>query len=150
MTAKRYDTETKARALALLREGKPVYLVAREIGVGERTVCTWAKRFESAALVAGERGLIDEEYRIAGRAQELIHEALDQIEEQGDAAKYLGALNAVRGTMVDKLLAREANRKGYSGTNNIFILQAAQRLGIAAPPDIGDDIEVVARPDERK
>ena len=44
----------------------------------------------------------DEDLKIVQRAQDLIHEAFDEIEETGDARKYLIPLNAVKGTAQDK------------------------------------------------
>ena len=48
------------------------------------------------------RSIRDEDLKIVQRAQELINEGFDEIEETGDARKYLIPLNAVKGTAQDK------------------------------------------------
>jgi hypothetical protein len=105
--ASQYDTETKAQALALLELGKPASHVAQEMRVPERTVSRWAMRWRQMAAEEGDRLLTDEDYRLAVRTSQLLHDALDQMEGKEDLWKYLVPLNIVRGTAIDKILKRQ-------------------------------------------
>ena len=80
--ASQYDTETKAQALTLLRLGKPASHVAVELEIPERTVSHWAQRWREIAAEEGDRILTDEDYRLALRTSQLLHDALDQMEER--------------------------------------------------------------------
>jgi hypothetical protein len=102
-----YDTETKAQALALLELGKPASHVAQEMSIPERTVSRWAMRWREMAAEEGDRILTEEDYRLAVRTSQLLHDALDQMEGKEDLWKYLVPLNIVRGTSIDKILKRQ-------------------------------------------
>ena len=108
--ASQYSTETKAEVLALVRQGEPADRAGAACGVPARTAQLWAKRFRQIAAEEGDREIIDEDYRLALRSSQLIHDAYDSIEEEGTAQKHLIALNAIRGTAIDKLLKRDAPR----------------------------------------
>ncbi len=132
--ASQYDTETKAQALALLELGKPASHVAQEMSIPERTVSRWAGRWREMAAEEGDRILTDEDYRLAVRTSQLLHDALDQMEGKEDLWKYLVPLNVVRGTAIDKILKRQEPKYQSSApaqTINInFISQS--------PPDQED------------
>src|SRR3990167_3183338 len=102
-----YDRDTKARAVAMVDAGKPATQVAKLLGVGERSLYSWTKRFRE--VTAKEHGQVaDEQGRLALRAYELTHDGLDQLEEAGDDAKAraLMTLNAIGGTNADKINQR--------------------------------------------
>ncbi len=105
--ASQYDTETKAQALALLELGKPASHVAQEMAIPERTCQRWAMRWREMAAEEGDKILTDEDYRLAVRTSQLLHDALDQMEGKEDLWKYLVPLNIVRGTAIDKILKRQ-------------------------------------------
>ncbi len=105
--ASQYDTETKAQALALLELGKPASHVAQEMSIPERTCQRWAMRWREMAAEEGDKILTDEDYRLAVRTSQLLHDALDQMEGKEDLWKYLVPLNIVRGTAIDKILKRQ-------------------------------------------
>jgi len=97
-----YTREEKAEALALMRTGVSAQRAARELGLQPRTVQIWGKRFREISPEEMPQSIRDEDLKIVQRAQDLIHEAFDEIEESGDARKYLIPLNAVKGTAQDK------------------------------------------------
>ena len=97
-----YSREQKAEALAFMRTGVSAQRAANELGLQPRTVQIWAKRFREISPEEMPQSIRDEDLKIVQRAQELIHEAFDEIEETGDARKYLIPLNAVKGTAQDK------------------------------------------------
>ena len=97
-----YTREEKAEALALMRTGVSAQRAANELGLQPRTVQIWGKRFREISPEEMPQSIRDEDLKIVQRAQELIHEAFDEIEETGDARKYLIPLNAVKGTAQDK------------------------------------------------
>jgi hypothetical protein len=97
-----YTREEKAEALALMRTGVSAQRAAKELGLQPRTVQIWAKRFREISPEEMPKSIRDEDLKIVQRAQDLIHEAFDEIEETGDARKYLIPLNAVKGTAQDK------------------------------------------------
>ena len=92
-----YTREEKAEALALMRTGVSAQRAAKELGLQPRTVQIWAKRFREISPEEMPKSIRDEDLKIVQRAQDLIHEAFDEIEETGDARKYLIPLNAVKG-----------------------------------------------------
>ncbi len=122
-----YDTETKAQALALLRWGKPAQHVAVELGIPERTVQNWAQRWRQIAAEQDDKELLDEHYRIARRAMELTHEALDRLADVDDIHKYLVPLNIVAGTHVDKILKRKEAKHPPVQAQNVLIVVNAQK-----------------------
>ncbi len=97
-----YTREEKAEALALMRTGVSAQRAATELGLQPRTVQIWGKRFREISPEEMPQSIRYEDLKIVQRAQELIHEAFDEIEETGDARKYLIPLNAVKGTAQDK------------------------------------------------
>lgn len=97
-----YSTEDKAQALALVATGLPASHAAERLGIPERTVSFWALRMRQIAAEEGDREIVDEDYRIIRRSQDLIQDGLDNIHESGEAHKHLIALNAIKGTAQDK------------------------------------------------
>ena len=118
--ASQYSCETKAEVLALVRQGEPADRAGAACGVPARTAQLWAKRFRQIAAEEGDREIIDEDYRLALRSSQLIHDAYDSIEEEGNAAKHLIALNAIRGTAIDKLLKRQPGQASQT-TISVFV-----------------------------
>lgn len=94
----RYDRETKAKALAQAAVSTAAQ-AARDLQLPERTVQRWVERY--TAENGGEQWAADNPGVIA-RATELLMDAMDQIEERGEAYKHVMALNALRGTSIDK------------------------------------------------
>lgn len=136
--ASQYDTETKAQALTLLELGKPASHVAGELKLPERTVQHWAQRWRRIAAEEGDRILTDDDYRLALRVGELIHDALDQMVDRDDLYKYLVPLNIIRGTAIDKILKRrEAKHQPPAiPSQNVLIIVNAQ-----PPPGYGETVE---------
>ncbi len=135
-----YDTETKAQALALLELGKPARHVAQEMAIPERTCQRWAVRWRQMAAEEGDKILTDEDYRLAVRTSQLLHDALDQMEGKEDLWKYLVPLNIVRGTSIDKILKRqEPKYQPNLQAQNITINFISQ-----SPPDQEDHDTVEA------
>lgn len=122
--ASQYDTETKAQALALLELGNPASHVAQELSIPERTVSRWAGRWRQMAAEEGDRILTDEDYRLAVRTSQLLHDALDQMEGKEDLWKYLVPLNIVRGTSIDKILKRKEAKQPVQATNVLIVVNA--------------------------
>ncbi len=106
----KYDVETKAKALALIEWGKPASHVAQEMGLNERTVQLWAKRFREITAKEEDDRLLAEHYRIAEHAFALTHDALDELDEEPEKRKYLVPLNIVGNTHVDKILKRQEQK----------------------------------------
>ena len=88
--------------MALMRTGVSAQRAARELGLQPRAVQIWGRRFREISQEEMPQSIRDEDLKIVQRAQDLIHEAFDEIEETGDARKYLIPLNAVKGTAQDK------------------------------------------------
>ena len=119
-----YSDSDRARVKALMMQGHGSPTIATLTGFPERTVAHWMMRWREIAAQEGDRELLDRDYRVAIRSDELIHDAYDYIaqDETGErAAKNLIALNAVRGTAIDKLIKR---RDLSTPTDNIAILLA--------------------------
>ena len=87
---------------------------AAETGLPERSVQIWAKRLREISPKEVPQTIRDEDLKIIGRSQELIHDAYDEIEEAGEAKKYLIPINAIKGTAQDKDHRASASRP--SGT----------------------------------
>ena len=129
----KYDTETKAQALALIEWGKPASHVAQEMGLNERTVQMWAKRFREISAKEEDDRLLAEHYRIAEHAFALTHDALDELDEEPEKRKYLVPLNIVGNTHVDKILKRQEPKYATVQAQNIQINFISQ-----SPPDQED------------
>ena len=76
-----YTREEKAEALALMRTGVSAQRAAHELGLQPRTVQIWGKRFREISPEEMPQSIRDEDLKIVQRAQELINEGFDEIEE---------------------------------------------------------------------
>ena len=94
----RYDLETKAEALAIAATSTAA-TAARSRQLPERTVQRWVERY--VADNGGEQWAADNP-AVISRATELLMDGMDQIEARGEAYKHMLALNALRGTSIDK------------------------------------------------
>ncbi len=147
--ATQYDTETKAQALALLELGKPASQVAQEMSIPERTCQRWAMRWRQMAAEEGDKILTDEDYRLAVRTSQLLHDALDQMEGKEDLWKYLVPLNIVRGTSIDKILKRKEAKHSPVQAQNITINFISEERPDEGPRDVVEG-EVVKDDDEEE
>ena len=108
--------ETKARALALLQAGMSTSQVVQKLQglVSRRTVFRWAGRWREIEDGDVEPLLKDSNVLIATRADELLHDVLDILDDldlstdlgKKTLLKYAMQLNAIKGTSVDKILAK--------------------------------------------
>ena len=119
----RYDREMKARALALVASGGTAAGVGRELGISNSTVARWVQRYTGEN--DNEQWQADNAAVIA-RSTELLMDGLDQTEERGEAYKSLIALNAIRGTAIDK----QSSTRG--GTINVIALVTDRAAAIQA------------------
>ena len=118
----RYDRETKAQALALVA-AQTVAHAARELSVPETTIRRWVRHYTEEN---GGEQWADDNAQVISRATELTLDGLDQVEEQGTAHKHLRALNAIRGTAIDK------QSKYSGGTINVIALVTDRAAAIQA------------------
>ena len=128
-----YTREEKAEALALMRTGVSAQRAATELGLQPRTVQIWGKRFRELSPEELPQSIRDEDLKIVQRAQELIHEAFDEIEELGEARKYLIPLNAVKGTAQDKD-HRERQAHPTQGSHTYIIVKGNVEVSECAEP----------------
>ncbi len=56
--------------------------------IPERTVSHWAMRWREMAVEERDRLSADEEYRLAVRTSQLLHDAIDQMQGKEDPGKY--------------------------------------------------------------
>jgi transposase-like protein len=136
-----YTTETKAQALALVMAGTPAEVAARELRINPRAVQRWAAKC---------REMSPEQWqpvndRIIERASELVMDALDQMEDEGDILKHLNTLNALRGTSIDKALAIE-RKNGYTGDAPLVIAVFPSMPENVTTIDVSS--EIVEHPDD--
>ncbi len=134
--ASQYSVETKAQALALIEWGKPASHVAQEMGLNERTVQMWAKRFREISAKEEDDRLLAEHYRIADHAFALTHDALDELDEEPEKRKYLVPLNIVGNTHVDKILKRQEAKHSPAQAQNIQINFISQERPHESPDTI--------------
>jgi hypothetical protein len=90
------------------------------------------------AAEEGDKILTDEDYRLAVRTSQLLHDALDQMEGKEDLWKYLVPLNIVRGTAIDKILKRQEAKHSPAQAQTININFIAQE-----PPQSLGELDVV-------
>ena len=119
----RYDRETKAQALAMVASGGTAASVGRELSISNSTVARWVQRYTGEN--DNEQWQADNSAVIA-RSTELLMDGLDQTEERGEAYKSLIALNAIRGTAIDK----QSSTRG--GTINVIALVTDRAAAIQA------------------
>lgn len=122
----RYTEDQKAGALALVRQGKSAEHAAAELRLPPRSVQRWVKRHRETSSEQDDPILQSESFRLAMRAAELLHTALDQIEDEGNPAKHMAVLNAIRGTSIDNLLwERKLTPEKAEGTPFVIVLDEA-------------------------
>ena len=122
MQGSKYTTEIKAQAVAIAT-GSTAAQAARELQLPYRTVARWIQTY---AAQPGNEEWADANRQVISRSTELTLDGLDQLEERGEAYKNLIALNAIRGTAIDK------QSKYSGGTVNIIALVAARAAEIKA------------------
>jgi hypothetical protein len=89
------------------------------------------------AAEEGDKILTDDDYRLAVRTSQLLHDALDQMEGKDDLWKYLVPLNIVRGTSIDKILKRqEPKYQPNAQAQNITINFISQKPPDQESPDV--------------
>ena len=138
--ASQYSIETKAQALALIEWDKPASHVAQEMGLNERTVQLWAKRFREISAKEEDDRLLAEHYRIAEHAFALTHDALDELDEEPEKRKYLVPLNIVGNTHVDKILKRQEAKHSPVQAQNITINFISEKRPQESPDTIEGEI----------
>ncbi len=146
--ASQYSVETKAQALALIEWGKPASHVAQEMGLNERTVQLWARRFREISAKEEDDRLLAEHYRIAEHAFALTHDALDELDEDPEKRKYLVPLNIVGNTHVDKILKRQEAKHSPVQAQNIQINFISEERPKELPEEDAVEGEVVTDDDE--
>ena len=128
-----YPLELRTQAIALYRQCLNASQVARELGLEERTVSNWCRRFRELSTEQEDAKLLDDDYRLASDSGDLLHDALDHIKEAGPemAVKFIMPLNAVRGTSIDKILER---RKAGAPQIHTGPFMVFQEIVVNTPP----------------
>ena len=123
-----YSRAQKAEALALVEMGETAKRAAERLNIPERTVSDWALQVRQVAVEQEYPKLMAEHYRLARRYQACQHDALDTIEEEGTAGKYLSQLIVGGGVSTDKVLKDREPKYGLSlkTTGPIVIVCNAQ------------------------
>ena len=94
----RYDRETRATALAIATETSAAN-AGRELDVPERTVRNWVQHYNAES---GRNEWAEDNHDVIERSTSKIMQGMDEIPE-GQTYRHLMALNAIRGTSIDKL-----------------------------------------------
>lgn len=115
MPGQHHTPEVKAQALAAVQLGKGTKTGAIEAGVPLRTVQRWRR---DMAQRDAEQWQPDNVQAIH-MSTDLIMDAMQDIKEDGDAKKHLIALNAIRGTAIDKM---QRAQSPDSGTPNVMVV----------------------------
>ncbi len=139
----KYEVDTKAEALALVRLGKPAKTAAIELGLPVRTVQEWAQDARQAALEDKDGTILDQDYHVTVRTGELLSEAIEELAESDEKKyKYLVPLNIVRGTHLDKILKRkELQQKERQTEAGQALADAINRLASLSVPELHGVIE---------
>ena len=112
----RYDRETKAQALSLALQSNATS-AARELGLSSRTVERWVQHY--TADNADNNEWMTENALVIARSTALTLDGLDIVESKREADRHLMALNAIRGTAIDKVLKHSA--PDASTAINVFV-----------------------------
>lgn len=154
--------DIKAQARALIAQGKTPRQIAPQLGVTWRTIYTWLDKWShDDSLEEQDRNQLVREYRIIEKTHRAIEDAVDQIAEAGTGAKHLIALNAIAGTLTDKILRRKQGPGGPTANVTVVIAQDQRtQIAIQAPitettvtgaaSEIAAEIELNASPDAVK
>ena len=102
----RYSRETRAQALALTTATNATN-AGRELGVPARTVRNWVQHYNAET---GRNEWDEDNHDVIERSTAKIMEGMEGIPE-GQAYKHLMALNAIRGTSIDKLQRGSSSSK---------------------------------------
>jgi len=105
----RYDRETRATALALATQTN-AEAAGRELGVPARTVRQWVQHYNAET---GRNEWDQDNADVIERSTAKIIQGMDEIPD-GQHHKHLIALNAIRGTSIDKQLKQSAPASGVN------------------------------------
>ncbi|KKM81207.1 hypothetical protein LCGC14_1332000 [marine sediment metagenome] len=108
----RYTVEEKATALALARQST-ASSAARELEFPESTVRRWVQHYSES----GDNQWDEDNVDVIERSTEITMKGLEQLGGRDDIYKHLMALNAIRGTSIDKL-----QRGSNSSKNATFVV----------------------------
>lgn len=139
-----YDDNDRAEVLALMKMGKGPSAIAEATGFPLRTVARLVARWQNVAQEQGDIELLQRDYRVALRADDKLHDALDYMDDDpsGERAyKAMIALNAIRGTAIDKILKRQDEGTG-SGAILGYIIVADQRQIADSVATVADTVDV--------
>jgi hypothetical protein len=127
-----YLDEPKAAALALMQRGLSARAAALELGLVPRTVERWAKRWQEVDPATDLPILMENWTRIVYRAQQLMHDWMDNLEEHPEEIGKSGLIpNVYAGTGTDKLFKA---RDGAQPPNNLT--QVVVVLNCQSPEDV--------------
>lgn len=99
MQGSKYSAKEIGQALAMHAQGEKVPMIAKQRGCTPETVHNWIRKFKELS----SEEVMDENLQVIHISTDLTIEGMMQIKEDGDAKKHLVALNAIRGTAIDKL-----------------------------------------------
>jgi transposase len=85
---RRYDREFKQSAIALVKEGRTITEVARDLGVSECSLSRWVDAGEKAAVRESKESLTEREMRRLRQENEYLRQQRDILK------KALGILSA--------------------------------------------------------
>ncbi len=145
-----YSEQVKSQAMALMEsEGISSLKIGERLGIEPRTVRLWAARYREVNRENAHPAIMDDWYRITGRAQGIMHSVLDGLEgyaeiaqndhpgplaviarqvAQREVAKQAVTMNIFAGTGSDKLIKdRQVSTGGDRPTGPIVIVFNAQK-----------------------
>src|SRR3990167_5337564 len=124
----KYSDELKAEVLAGARLGRPAQQIAEERNIPYRTTAEWIHDARELAKSENRAPLLfDGEYRLAFMTQDLTEQAIESLKESGEPLhKYLGPLNIVRGTAIDKVLKQREHSQPQNLAQLVIVINAQQ------------------------
>lgn len=99
MQGSRYSAKEVGTALALVQAGAKTKEAAQHVGADPATVRRWVQRMREL----NPEEWVPENVVSIHMATDLIQDGMQAIKQDGDAKSHLIALNAIRGTAIDKM-----------------------------------------------
>jgi transposase-like protein len=128
---KHYPDEPKGQVLALASQGFAGTAIAERLDLPARTVQRWIARWREISPEEEYPEVHNDWYRLTRRAQDNLHTALDQMEEEGSQLKHYSQISLQAGLGTDKIT--KSREVAQPQTQNVAIIVVN-----AARPDVID------------
>ncbi len=130
MSTHHFPDEPKSQVIALAAQGYSGVAIGERLGVPARTAQRWLARWRELSPEEEYPEVHNDWYRLTRRAQENLHEALDQLEDEGSQLKHYSQIALQAGLGTDKIQKGREVAQPQTNIQAIIIVNASEPVTI--------------------